>query len=43
MTDKPITPRGTPLDTLCATLEEKMAFEEGERDLVVRNALFRLA
>jgi saccharopine dehydrogenase (NADP+, L-glutamate forming) len=23
------------LDTLCATLEEKMAFEEGERDLVV--------
>lgn len=26
-----ITPRGNPLDTLCATLEKKMQFEEGER------------
>lgn len=33
--DAPVTPRGNPLDTLCATLEEKMQFEEGERDLVV--------
>ncbi|GMM29565.1 saccharopine dehydrogenase (NADP+, L-glutamate-forming) [Martiniozyma asiatica (nom. inval.)] len=30
-----ITPRGNPLDTLCATLEEKMQYEEGERDLVI--------
>ena len=30
-----ITPKGNPLDTLCATLEEKMAYEEGERDFVV--------
>ncbi|KAK6459678.1 seventh step in lysine biosynthesis pathway [Scheffersomyces xylosifermentans] len=29
------TPRGNPLDTLCATLEELMQYEEGERDLVV--------
>ncbi|KAI9722474.1 MAG: Saccharopine dehydrogenase [NADP(+), L-glutamate-forming] [Chrysothrix sp. TS-e1954] len=33
--DKPITPRGNPLDTLCATLEEKMQYEEGERDFVL--------
>jgi saccharopine dehydrogenase (NADP+, L-glutamate forming) len=26
-----IIPRGNPLDTLCATLEKKMQFEEGER------------
>lgn len=32
--DKPTTPRGNPLDTLCATLEELMQYEEGERDLV---------
>lgn len=32
---QPITPRGNPLDTLCATLEQKMQFEEGERDLVI--------
>ena len=31
---EPITPRGTPLDTLCATLEKKCAYAEGERDLV---------
>ncbi|GAO16189.1 uncharacterized protein UV8b_05599 [Ustilaginoidea virens] len=34
LSDAKITPRGNPLDTLCATLEEKMSFEEGERDLV---------
>lgn len=28
-------PRGNPLDTLCATLEKKMQFGEGERDLVI--------
>ena len=33
--DTKITPKGNPLDTLCATLEEKMAYEEGERDFVV--------
>ncbi|KAK6205566.1 seventh step in lysine biosynthesis pathway [Scheffersomyces amazonensis] len=33
--DTPTTPRGNPLDTLCATLEELMQYEEGERDLVV--------
>lgn len=32
--DNPITPRGNPLDTLCATLEELMQYEKGERDLV---------
>lgn len=31
----PITPRGNPLDSLCARLEELMQYEEGERDLVV--------
>ena len=31
---EPITPKGTPLDTLCATLEEKCAYAESERDLV---------
>jgi saccharopine dehydrogenase (NADP+, L-glutamate forming) len=29
--DEKIIPRGNPLDTLCATLEKKMQFEEGER------------
>ncbi|KAL6938607.1 saccharopine dehydrogenase (NADP+, L-glutamate-forming) [Hanseniaspora opuntiae] len=33
--DNKITPRGTPLDTLCATLEKLMQYEEKERDLVV--------
>ncbi|KAK6461395.1 seventh step in lysine biosynthesis pathway [Scheffersomyces coipomensis] len=33
--ENPTTPRGNPLDTLCATLEELMQYEEGERDLVV--------
>lgn len=32
--DKNITPKGNPLDTLCATLEELMQYEQGERDLV---------
>ena len=33
--DEPITPRGTPLDTLCASLEQKMQYEQGERDMVM--------
>ncbi|KAF2858185.1 LYS9, Saccharopine dehydrogenase, lysine biosynthesis pathway [Piedraia hortae CBS 480.64] len=33
--DEPITPRGTPLDCLCAALENKMKYEKGERDLVM--------
>lgn len=30
-----ITPRSTPLDTLCATLEQKCQYEKGERDMVM--------
>jgi saccharopine dehydrogenase (NADP+, L-glutamate forming) len=33
--DTLITPRGNPLDTLCATLEEKMQYGEGERDMCI--------
>ncbi|CAH0058775.1 unnamed protein product [Clonostachys solani] len=33
--DDAIIPRGNPLDTLCATLEQKMQYEQGERDLVM--------
>ena len=33
--DTLVTPRGNPLDTLCATLEEKMEYEEGERDMCI--------
>lgn len=33
--DKPITSRGTPLDTLCASLEEKCQYGPGERDMVM--------
>ncbi len=32
--DRNITPKGNPLDTLCATLEELMQYEQGERGLV---------
>jgi saccharopine dehydrogenase (NADP+, L-glutamate forming) len=32
--DTPVTKRGTVLDTLCASLEQKMEFGAGERDLV---------
>ncbi|KAI5961639.1 LYS9 [Candida pseudojiufengensis] len=31
----PIKPKGNPLDTLCATLEDLMQYEKGERDLVI--------
>ncbi|KAL8309209.1 hypothetical protein RB597_009475 [Gaeumannomyces tritici] len=40
--DANITPKGNPLDTLCATLEEKMQFEEGERDLVMLQHKFEI-
>ncbi|KAI5858834.1 Apo Saccharopine reductase [Tricharina praecox] len=36
------TPRGNPLDTLCATLEEKMQYEEGERDMVMLQHRFEI-
>ncbi|KID61151.1 saccharopine dehydrogenase, partial [Metarhizium hybridum] len=37
-----ITPRGNPLDTLCAVLEQKMQFEEGERDMVMLQHKFEI-
>lgn len=33
--DALVTPRGNPLDTLCATLEEKMQYGEDERDMCI--------
>ncbi|SCU92239.1 LADA_0F15324g1_1 [Lachancea dasiensis] len=33
--DNKIHPKGNALDTLCATLEELMQFEEGERDMII--------
>ncbi|KAF9887991.1 hypothetical protein FE257_009380 [Aspergillus nanangensis] len=33
--DEKVTPRGNPLDTLCATLEQKMQYAPDERDLVM--------
>ncbi|KAH6626180.1 Saccharopine dehydrogenase [Chaetomium sp. MPI-SDFR-AT-0129] len=40
--DEPITPKGNPLDTLCATLERKMQYEENERDLVMLQHKFEI-
>lgn len=40
--DDHITPRSTPLDTLCATLEKKMAYADGERDLVFLQHRFEI-
>lgn len=40
--DEQITPRGNPLDTLCATLEQKMQYEEGERDFVMLQHKFEI-
>ncbi|KAI0013799.1 Apo Saccharopine reductase [Xylariaceae sp. FL0662B] len=37
-----IIPKGNPLDTLCATLEEKMQYGEGERDLVMLQHKFEI-
>lgn len=33
--ETPVEPRGNPLDTLCATLEKKMQYTKGERDMVM--------
>ncbi|MCJ1392342.1 Saccharopine dehydrogenase [NADP(+), L-glutamate-forming] [Xylographa bjoerkii] len=40
--DEKIIPRGTPLDTLCATLEPKMQYGPGERDLVMLQHKFEI-
>lgn len=40
--DEKITPRGNSLDTLCAVLEQKMQFEEGERDMVMLQHKFEI-
>ncbi len=40
--DVEITPRGNPLDTLCATLEQKMQYEPGERDMVLLQHKFEI-
>ena len=40
--DNPVRPCGTLLDTLCATLEEKMQYEEGERDMVILQHKFEI-
>lgn len=40
--DEKITPRGNPLDTLCATLESKMQYEKGERDMVILQHKFEI-
>ncbi|ETS76694.1 Saccharopine dehydrogenase [Pestalotiopsis fici W106-1] len=40
--DEKIIPRGNPLDTLCATLEKKMQFEENERDFVMLQHRFEI-
>ncbi|TGJ81399.1 hypothetical protein E0Z10_g7364 [Xylaria hypoxylon] len=37
-----IVPKGNPLDTLCATLEQKMQFEEGERDILMLQHKFEI-
>lgn len=40
--DTEISPCNTPLDTLCATLEQKMQYEEGERDFVMLQHKFEI-
>lgn len=40
--DTKITPRGNALDTLCATLEDLMQYEEGERDMVALQHKFEI-
>ena len=37
-----ITPRSNPLDTLCATLEQKMQYGPGERDMVMLQHRFEI-
>ncbi|PYI06465.1 saccharopine dehydrogenase [Aspergillus sclerotiicarbonarius CBS 121057] len=40
--DEQVTPRGNPLDTLCATLEKKMQYAPEERDLVMLQHKFEI-
>ena len=40
--DDKITQASNPLETLCATLGEKMQFEEGERDMVMLQHRFEI-
>jgi saccharopine dehydrogenase (NADP+, L-glutamate forming) len=40
--DEKTTPRGNPLGTLCATLEQKMQFEKDERDFVMLQHKFEI-
>ncbi|EED24367.1 saccharopine dehydrogenase Lys9, putative [Talaromyces stipitatus ATCC 10500] len=40
--DDLITPRNNPLDTLCATLEQKMQYGPGERDMVMLQHKFEI-
>ncbi|KAF4509635.1 hypothetical protein G6O67_003783 [Ophiocordyceps sinensis] len=40
--DDKISPRSNPLDTLCATLEQKMQFEKDERDMVLLQHKFEI-
>jgi len=40
--DDAITPRSNPLDTLCVTLEKKMQYGEGERDMVMLQHKFQI-
>jgi saccharopine dehydrogenase (NADP+, L-glutamate forming) len=40
--DDAITPRSNPLDTLCVTLEKKMQYGEGERDMVMLQHKFEI-
>lgn len=40
--DKVVAGKKTPLDTLCATLEQKMQYEAGERDMVMLQHRFEI-
>lgn len=40
--DEQIVPRGNPLDTLCGTLEKKMVYGPGERDMVMLQHKFEI-
>lgn len=40
--DELINPKGNPLDILCSTLEQKMLYEEGERDMVMLQHKFEI-
>ncbi|MCJ1330164.1 hypothetical protein MMC10_006847, partial [Thelotrema lepadinum] len=40
--DEKIKPAGTPIDVLCASLETKMAYGEGERDMVILQHKFEV-